>query len=86
MNNFLDNVWSQVLTLAASLIGAYLTMVRNLNVRVTVIERRLDTSDKEMNKHDQKLDKILDTQAKMQADIASIIATLKSAQHYHEQD
>lgn len=65
-----------IITAVISLIGAYFTLVQNLKTRVTVLEKRIEDIEGDMNKQDEKLDKLADILSKMQADIASIKTAL----------
>lgn len=82
----MNDLWPYVVTVAVSVMGTYFALVHGLNIRVTVLERRLEDIESDMNKQYKKLDHLADILSRMQADIASIKTTLNiiQPQQHHE--
>lgn len=86
MGNLVNDLWPYAITVGISVMGTYFALVHGLNIRVTVLERRLEDIEQDMSKQDKKLDHLAEILSKMQADIASIKTTLNIIQPQHHGD
>ena len=80
MGSIMNDLWPYAVTVAISVMGTYFALVHGLNIRVTVLERRLEDIEGNMGKQDKKLDHLAEILSRMQADIASIKTTLNIIQ------